>query len=162
MFQKLRSLFTNPCPRCHRPRWSCECGFVGTTAAIIGAAAISAGTSIASGVIGGKAAKKAGRVQARGSERAAELQERHAREALKFNREIWQGQQQNLQPYMEIGRTGLANLGHLMGLPSQYQEPQAQAPPMRSPAAAPFSPEEFFDSRRRGAGIGAMMQQRRM
>ena len=153
-------MFNRTCHRCGRRGWRCECGFVGTTAALIGAAAISAGTSVATSVVGARGARRAGPVQAAGSERAAELQERHAREALQFNREILQGQQQNLRPYMQIGETGLANLGHLMGLPSDYQAPPpAQAAPQ--PVGPQMSPEQFFESRRRGAGIGAMMQQRR-
>ena len=133
--------------------------FVGTTMAVIGG--ISAATSIASGVIGAKAAKKAGRVQARGSERAAELQEQHAREALKFNREVWQGQQQNLQPYMQIGQTGLANLGHLMGLPSDYQAPQPRVAPQRRPPM-PVGAPGAIDPRRGEFTLSQMMQQRRV
>ena len=152
-------MFNRRCRRCSKKGWRCECGFVGTTAAIIGG--ISAATSLATGAYGASQAKKAGRVQARGSERAAELQEQHAREALKFNREVYQQQQQNLQPYMQIGQTGVANLGYLMGLPSQYQEPApAQAAPQ--PAGPQMSPAEFMEARRRGPGIGAMMQQRRV
>lgn len=136
-----------------------QLGFVGTTMAIIGG--ISAATSIGTAAYGASQAKKAGRVQARGSERAAELQAQHAREALKFNRQVYERQQQNLQPYMQIGQTGLANLGHLMGLPSQYQAPApAQAAPQ--PVGPQMSPAEFMQARRRGAGIGDMMQQRRM
>lgn len=69
------------------------------TAALIGGVA-SAGGSIASGLIGKSAASN-----------AANAQERSANNALDFQRQVWEQQQQNQAPWLEAGK---ASLGKLM------------------------------------------------
>ena len=150
------------CQKCKRG-WRCECGFVGTTAAILGT--VAAATSVASGAIAAKGAKKAGKVQAAGSERAADIYKEHAQQALDFNRQMYQQQREDVRPYQQIGQTGVANLGYLMGLPSQYQAPapaQPQGQPVRSPAAVPQIPEGVLRPRQEGLMLSQMMGQRRV
>lgn len=148
---------TRACPKCKKGKWDCQCGFVGTTAALIGG--ISAATSIGTAAYGASKAKKAGRVQAAGSERAAELIKEHRDEALKFNRQVYEQQQQNLQPYTRLGGAGVANLGYLMGVDRGIQAP----PPAQRPPGAGIpniSPEEIMQARRRGPAISELMQRR--
>ena len=87
----------------------------------LGLGIASAVGSTASGIIGSKAAKKAGKTQAAAADRSAELQSQSAREALDFQRQMWQTQQQNFAPWLNVGRGALSNLSHLMGIPAQQQ-----------------------------------------
>ena len=91
------------------------------TALALGLGAMSIGGSIASGVIGSKAAKKAAGVQAAAGTQAAQLQAQSAREALDFQKQMFATQQQNFAPWLGTGRTALANLSHLLGLPPQQE-----------------------------------------
>lgn len=92
-----------------------------STALAIGLGVASAGGAIASSVIGSKAAKKAAGVQAEAGTRAAELQAQSAREALAFQKEQFATTQENFAPWLQTGRGALANLSHLMGIPSPQQ-----------------------------------------
>ncbi len=94
----------------------------GITATLIGLGIASTVGSVASGVIGSKAAKKAAGVQAEAGTRAAELQAQSAREALAFQREQFATTQENIAPWLQTGRGALANLSYLMGIPSPQQE----------------------------------------
>jgi len=68
------------------------------TAALIGGVA-SAGGSIASGLIGKSAASS-----------AANAQERASNNALDFQKQMWEAQQQNQAPWLEAGKTSLSKL----------------------------------------------------
>ncbi len=68
------------------------------TAALIGGVA-SAGGSIASGLIGKSAAGN-----------AASAQEQSANNALDFQKQVWQQQQQNQQPWLDAGKASLSKL----------------------------------------------------
>ena len=102
--------------RCRHRRWGCECGFIGTTMAIIGAASLA--TKVVSGVIGSRAAGKASRTQAEAADRAAELEKESRDKALAFQRETLGQSREDLAPWLQTGRGALANLGYLMGIPS--------------------------------------------
>lgn len=91
---------------------------IGTTAAIIGASIAATGGSVASGVLGSRAAGKAAKSQSEAAAYAAELQKQAADEALAFQKEQWQTTQQNYAPWLEAGKTGLDALLHGMGLGS--------------------------------------------
>lgn len=92
-----------------------------STGLAIGLGALSAGGAIASGVIGSKAASKAAGVQAAAGTQAAQLQAQSAREALAFQKQVFATQQEQFAPWLQTGRGALANLSHLMGIPSQQQ-----------------------------------------
>ena len=91
------------------------------TAALIGVGIASAVGSVASGVIGSRAAGKAARVQAEAGTQAAQLQAQSAREALAFQREVYQTGREDFAPWLQAGTGALANLSHLMGIPGQQQ-----------------------------------------
>ena len=77
---------------------------------------ISAGTSIAQGVIGSKASKKAAQQQQQGGERGLDV----------WN-QVYGQQRQAYDPYLQIGRSALGNLGAMVGRP-QTQSPLPQGP----------------------------------
>lgn len=88
----------------------------GSTAAALGtSAAIGAGTSIASGIIGSGAAKDAARTQAQAAEEAAQLNYKAQQEALAFQKDQFGTSQANLAPYLGTGRNALAALNKGMG-----------------------------------------------
>ncbi len=64
------------------------------------------GSSIASGIIGSGAAKK-----------AAEAQERSARDALEFQKGVFDTNQANLRPFISTGQNATYSLAKLYGLP---------------------------------------------
>jgi hypothetical protein len=73
--------------------------------AAIAAAAVGAAGAVAGGVIASKGAKKAGQAQQQGYDEATALQ-----------REMWQKQQANAQPWLKAGGTGLNALMYGLGL----------------------------------------------
>lgn len=96
---------------------------IGTTTALIVAAAASAGSKVASAAISGRAAGK-----------AAKTQERSAQEANRFLRDMW-GQSQELhRPYMQAGGQAANLLGQVM------QPIGGQTPIGRPPAPIPQMP----------------------
>lgn len=100
----------------------------GITATLIGLGIASTVGSVASGVIGSKAAGKAARVQAEAGTQAAQLQAQSAREALAFQKQVFATQREDFAPWLQTGRGALANLSHLMGIPSQQQEAGGAVP----------------------------------
>lgn len=94
------------------------------TALAIGLGALSVGGSVASGLIGSRAAGKAAGVQAEAGTQAAQLQAQSAREALAFQKQVFATQREDFAPWLQTGRGALANLSYLMGIPSQQQEPR--------------------------------------
>ncbi len=91
----------------------------GITATLIGLGIASTVGSVASGVIGSRAAGKAARVQAEAGTQAAQLQAQSAREALAFQKQVFSTQREDFAPWLQTGRGALANLSYLMGIPSQ-------------------------------------------
>lgn|SRR5215471_751958 len=75
-----------------------------TSTAILGAAGLQAGGSLAGGKKGANAARDAANIQA-----AA------AREAIAFQREVYEKNTQNLQPYMDFGKNYLGPLDTQIG-----------------------------------------------
>lgn len=78
---------------------------IGTTAAIIGAAAIGAGGSIISGAMGSRAASK-----------AADAQERAALASVDLQREQFNTARADAMPWMEVGKSALNQLQTEMGI----------------------------------------------
>ena len=78
---------------------------------------------------------------------AAQLQAQGQANALQFQRQVWQQQQANLQPYLQAGYGGLANLSYLMGVGQNPYAGQQQTgvspggvPYTRTPAAPAGTP----------------------
>lgn len=107
---------------------------IGTTAAIIGAAALGTAGSVASGVMGANAAKKAGQTQALAADSAAQAQieaanisagvqregiasqEKLAREGLQFQKDTFAQARTDAAPWMEAGRKALSQYQVELGL----------------------------------------------
>lgn len=79
-------------------------------------AAVAAGGSILSGVLGGNASSK-----------AAEAQTRAAQQALQFQSNVYSQGQTNLNPYIQGGSTSLQSLMGLLGLGGSGQNANAQS-----------------------------------
>ncbi len=77
--------------------------------AIMGA--VTAGSSIASGVMGSNAAKKAANTQAGAAEYAADKQYQAAEDSLNFQKDVFNTDQTNLAPYLATGKVALGELG---------------------------------------------------
>ena len=86
-------------------------------AALLVPSLISAGTSIAGGIMGSRASKK-----------AAETQVKSGDKALALQGNLYQQQQAMNQPYMNLGQSAIGNLGALVGRP--------QAMPTMNPATS--------------------------
>jgi hypothetical protein len=78
-------------------------------AAIISGGIAAAG-GITSSILGSKAAGKAADAQVSGANYAADLNKKAADEALAFNREQFNKGQENLAPWLQAGKTSLAQL----------------------------------------------------
>jgi hypothetical protein len=78
---------------------------IATGTAMLGAAALSAGGGIASGIMGSNAAKKAGDQQARA-----------AADALAFQRKVYGDTYANLDPFIKTGHGANAGIAELYGL----------------------------------------------
>lgn len=103
----------------------------GTTAALITAGALSAGSSIAGGVMGSNAASSAADAQAQAAEQAAQLQHQDAQDALAFQKEQYNTAQKEFAPWLQAGTGAIGSLSDLMqngGFPDwtgQFQAPTA-------------------------------------
>lgn len=96
---------------------------IGTTAAIIGAAAIGGAASLASGAMGSSAANQAANVQAQAADRAAEAQIEAARlsaevqrEGLEFQKQTYEQSRADQMPWLEAGKTALGSYMGELGL----------------------------------------------
>lgn len=96
---------------------------IATGAALLGAAALGAGTSL----IGGKRAADA-------SKKAAQTQRASGDQALALQRDIWQNQQQLMSPFVQGGNQAFANMQRMAG--GQGPGP-APAPPPGAPNGFP-------------------------
>jgi hypothetical protein len=83
-----------------------------STAAIVGG-------SIAAAGIGAVGASSAAGAQASAANNAAQLQYNLGQQGLAQNQQQWQQTQQNMQPWLQAGQGGLANLSYLMGTQPQ-------------------------------------------
>lgn len=120
--------------------------------------AIMAGVAVA-GSIGGAAisshaAGSAADKQVQAANDAAHLQKQAADEALAFQKQQWNTQQGQMQPWLQSGTAGLANLDYLMGItPSDMTGTPGQAaaapgqPPMARPGQPLLGPRANMDSR---------------
>lgn len=77
-------------------------------------ATIGAGTSVATGILGSRAAGKAANVQAESADNAAILQKQAADDALGFNREMFDTQQRNQQPWLQAGGGAVMSLSDML------------------------------------------------
>lgn len=106
---------------------------IGTTAALIGMAVASGGSKIAGSVIEGRASKK-----------AANVQQQAAKQAQDYYNKVWGGFQQQVQPYLDVGRNATNLLGSLMTPRGGPMAPQLSmpygAPPRMGPAMPPGGP----------------------
>ena len=93
-----------------------ECHIIGTALAIALGAAM-AGSSVAGAAITSHAAGSAANTQANAANYAADLQKQAADQALAEQQRQFNIGQQNLAPWMTVGRGGLQNLAYLMGIP---------------------------------------------
>lgn len=128
----------------------------------------SLGSNLYSMIAGGKAAKEAAEIQSKSATEAANLQRQTAQDALGLQERMWQGAREDQEPWLNTGRSSLATLSNLMGLPSHGPEteygphttgnlnmPFGNRPPMRNvgrgatPAAAITSRRPFMAARRR-------------
>ena len=83
---------------------------------MLGIAALSAGGSIASGLIGANSADKAASVQAQAARNNANMQGQLGMEGLNLENQQNQQNQANLQPYLQTGDNANATLQYLMGM----------------------------------------------
>lgn len=105
----------------------------------IAAAAISAGASLVSGLMGSSAAGSAASAQADAANQAAALQARTAEQQLALQREMYQQQRADIAPYRQAGLTAQNRLLTLLGL---------------APTADVMAPPTMFDQ----AGYDRAMQ----
>ncbi len=99
-----------------------------------------AGASIIGGVLAGNAAGHAADTQASAATNAAALQANSAKQSLDFEKQQYQTSQQELNPYLQAGYGGLANLESLLGITPQGNAVQAgtgSTAPGGSPTNAP-------------------------
>lgn len=80
------------------------------TGLAIGLGVASAASGVASSAIGAHAAGKAAKTQAQAAEEAAQLQHQDAQDALKFQKDQWTTQQQNMAPWLNTGKDALSSL----------------------------------------------------
>lgn len=99
-----------------RGRLRGECHFIGTALAI-GLGVASAAGAIGSSAIAAHGAGQAADAQVNAANHAADVQAQASRDALSLQKDQFAVQQQNISPWLNIGRGGLVNLANLMGLP---------------------------------------------
>lgn len=90
-----------------------------TTAAIVGGT-LAAG--IGGAAISAHAAGKAADTQANAAMSAEQLQKQEADNSLAFQKQQWTTEQQNLAPWLQSGKEGLANLDYLLGVSPNPQQ----------------------------------------
>lgn len=103
---------------------------IGTTAALIGMAAASAGSKVASSVIESKASNKTAKTQVAATKQVQQRQD-----------DMWADYNKQMSPYLESGRNSMNLLGSLMlpsGTAGSYQpRPQVPAGPPQGPPQGP-------------------------
>src|SRR6266496_3272973 len=86
-----------------------------------------AGASIIGGIISGGSAGKAADTQTAAANNAAQLEANSAKQALDFQKQVYGQSQQELNPYLQAGYGGLANLQSLLGITPQGNAVDASA-----------------------------------
>lgn len=99
-------------------------GIATGTGLLIGGLA-AGGAGIAGAAISSNAAQNAASTQAGAAEQASQLQYDLGEQGLGFQEQQWAQNQANLQPWLQGGANGLANLQYLMGIGGE--QPQTQA-----------------------------------
>jgi hypothetical protein len=89
---------------------------IGTGTAMMIAGGLTAGGSVASGLIGSNAAENAASTQAKAAQQAAQMQGQLGQEGLALENQQNQQSQANLQPYLQTGDNANATLQYLMGI----------------------------------------------
>lgn len=109
------------------------------TSTILGIAGIAAGVGggITSSIVGSNAAGNAADTQSQAAINAAQIQAQSAAQALAQQNAQFNTTQQNIAPWLHTGSGALANLGYLLGIPSQYRASSATAPSSGSPTPTP-------------------------
>lgn len=97
---------------------------------IVIAGAIAAAGAVGGAALSSSAAGKAASTQANAAQSAAQLQFQSGQNALDFEKQQWATQQAQMQPYLQAGYGGLANLQNLLGIAPQggYPTPGAVGP----------------------------------
>lgn len=100
-------------------------------------AAILGGTSLLGGLFGSKSSEKAADKASQASIQAAQIEAQAARDALAFQRRVYEDQLRLQQPYYGTGTNALAQLGSLYGL---YQAPNFAGGGPAAMASQPAQP----------------------
>ena len=96
------------------------------------------GGSIIGGIMAGKAASNAAQTQANAANTAAQLQYQSGQQALGFQQQVYGNTQAELNPYLQAGYGGLANLQYLLGITPQGNAVQAGAAGTAGPTSPAF------------------------
>jgi len=91
---------------------------VGTGTAMLVGSGLSAGGSIASGIMGSNAAQDAASVQAKAADKAATLQANLGQESLNYENNQYQQARADEKPWLQSGADSLATMKYLMGMGS--------------------------------------------
>lgn len=116
---------------------------VATTTAIAIGAGVAAAGSVGGAVIAGHDAKSAASTQANAAMSAQQLQAQEAQNALDFQKQEFNTNQQNLAPWLQSGKEGLANLDYLLGVspnPQQAGQQPVTGTGRLAPVATPQRP----------------------
>src|SRR5437016_3286064 len=107
-------------------------------------AVIGALGSVAGGVLGSSAAGAAAQTQADAATRGSELQYLSGQQALDFQKQQYGQSQAELQPYLQAGYGGLANLQYLLGINPQGSVPSFGMPSQGGGIGTPrLSPQQL-------------------
>lgn len=101
---------------------------IGTTAALITLAAVSAGSAVATA-----------KIQSSAAEKAAKIQSESAKQQMDVYTNIWGQQQRNMAPYKQLGDNASALLASLMG-GGRVQPSLPQVPQVPQVPGLPFNP----------------------
>lgn len=88
------------------------------------------GSSIAGGVMGSNAATQAANVQATAAQQAQQLEQQNQQQGLQFNQGVWNQDQSNQQPFLQLGQTSANAL-------RQYLQNPFTAPTLAQAEATP-------------------------
>lgn len=113
---------------------------VATSTAIGIAGAIGAAGSVGGALIGGSAAKSAANTQAQAADQAAQLQYQAEQNSLAEQQREFNIGQQNLAPWLQQGRSALANLSYLMGTLPGVPTLPSNAVPLPGDTGIPGTP----------------------
>ncbi len=113
---------------------------VATTTALLIAAGVSAGAGVAGAKMASGASKDAAKTQADAATEAAKIDAQGNKEALDWTKQVYNRDQEALNPYTQIGGSAMTTLGQALGLP---------APKPYQPITTPVDPNHI------APGVGA-------